>query len=156
MFIFFFLGQKRANIKPYSCEKIKWLFSFFCSCVNNTPCLSEIGGVTDEILHDILAAFRGVAAHVELDRLIRFCIIRTGDRRQTHVRTDEFLELLGVQFPQALEARDLTVLTALLDGFLALFVREAVVLLLSFAFGLRTRKSGVSRMNTRLSSISCL
>ena len=87
-------------------------------------------GVADEVLHDVVLALGGVAAHVELDGLLHVTVLGADDRRQAHAGADEVLELLGVQLAKALEARDLAVPAALGDGLLALLVGEAVVLLL--------------------------
>ena len=68
---------------------------------------SELGGVADEGLHDIVLALGRVGAHVELDRLLDIGIVGASDGRKAHLLADEAPEVLLVDFAKPLEARDL-------------------------------------------------
>ena len=70
---------------------------------------SEAGlgfGLDAEVVHDELAAFGGVAAHVEAQKGGNFVFVGDFDGGEAHVGADEVLEFVLVDFAEALEAGD--------------------------------------------------
>ena len=91
---------------------------------------SELGGVADERLHDVVLALGRVGAHVELDRLLDVGVVGASHGRKAHLLADEAPEVLLVDLAKSLEARDLAAAAALLYRILALLVGVAEVVLL--------------------------
>ena len=96
----------------------------------SASCASEIGGVADEGLHDVVLALGRVGAHVELDRLLDVGIVGASHGRKAHLLADEAPEVLLVDLAKSLEARDLAAAPALLYRVLSLLVGVAEVVFL--------------------------
>ena len=80
-----------------------------------------------QIVDDKVLALHGVLAHVERQHLLHGVLLAQGHAVESHIRTDEVLELLRVDFAKTLESGDFGIGTKLVDCANTLLVGVAVV-----------------------------